>query len=98
MASFQEVLFVFQISNSQKKIFQKNILNLKFKIPAHNSIMLWAGILNFKFRIVFWNIFLEIGRFEKRIALSEKETPLAFIFEIMYDSHMRLRRNNEIWQ
>ena len=42
--------------------------------------------------------FLEIGRFEKRIALFEKKPPLAFIFEIMYDSHMRLRRNNEIWQ
>ena len=42
---------------SKKKIFQKTILNLKFKIPAQNSIMLWAGILNFKFKIVFWNIF-----------------------------------------
>ena len=30
---------------------------MKFKIPAHNIIILWAGILNFKFRIVFWNIF-----------------------------------------
>ena len=35
---------------------QKTILNLKFKIPAHNIILLWVGILNFKFRIVFWNI------------------------------------------
>ena len=33
--------------------------------------------LNFKFRIVFWNVFsLEIGRFEKHIALSEKKPPL----------------------
>ena len=38
---------------SKKEIFQKTILNLKFKIPAHNSIMLWAGILNFKVRIAF---------------------------------------------
>mgnify|MGYP007022731055 CR=1 FL=1 len=55
---------------SPKRIFQKTILNFKFKIPAQNSIMLWAGILNFKFRTVFWNIFfLEIWRFEKRITL-----------------------------
>ena len=25
---------------------------MKFKIPAYNSIVLWAGILNFKCRIV----------------------------------------------
>ena len=42
---------------SPKQLFQKNTLTLKFKIPNHNSIMLWAGILNFKFRIVFWNMF-----------------------------------------
>ena len=34
--------------NLQKEIFQKAILNLKFKIPAHNSKMLWAGISNFQ--------------------------------------------------
>ena len=33
-----------RFSNLQNKIFQKTILDLKFKIPAHNSIMLWAGI------------------------------------------------------
>ena len=60
----------FKSPNLQKKIFQKTILDLKFKIPALNSILLWAGILNFKFRIVFWIIFF--WRFEKRIALSEK--------------------------
>ena len=64
---FQKVQFVLQIS---KKIFQKTFLNLKFKIPDHNIILLWAGISNFKFRIVFWNIIF--GRFEKQIALSEK--------------------------
>ena len=37
--------------------------------------MLLAGNLNFKLRIVFWNIFF--WRFEKRIALSEKKPPLA---------------------
>ena len=57
VAFFQKVRFIFQISQSPKKIFQKTILNLKFKIPTHNIILLWGGILNFKFRIVFWNIF-----------------------------------------
>ena len=51
---------------------QKTILNLKFKILTNNIILLWAGILNFKFRIVFGIYFGEIGRFEKRIALSAK--------------------------
>ena len=42
---------------SIRKIFQKNILNLKFRIHAFNSIKyVMAGILNFKFRIVFWNV------------------------------------------
>ena len=50
---FQKELFVFQISKSPQKYSKKTILNLKFKIPAHNSSMFWAGILNFKFRIVF---------------------------------------------
>ena len=31
----QRVRFVFQISKSQKKLFQKTILSLKFEIPAH---------------------------------------------------------------
>ena len=58
---------------SKKKIFKKTILNLKFEILAHNITLLWAEILNFKFRIVFLNIFFgEVWRFEKRIALSEK--------------------------
>ena len=61
-------------SNLQKNIFQKTILDLKFKFPAHFSILLLAGNLNFKFRIVFWNIFF--WRFEKHIALSEKKPSL----------------------
>ena len=56
------------------KIFQKTILSLKFKFPANYSILLLAGNLNFKFRIVFWNIFF--WRFKKRIVLSEKKPPL----------------------
>ena len=36
-------------------------------------LLLLVGNLNFKFRIVFWNIStLDIGRFEKHITLSEK--------------------------
>ena len=54
---FQKMWFVFQISKSQKKIFQKTILSLKVEFPANNNKMFWAGNLNFKFMIVFWNIF-----------------------------------------
>ena len=63
----------FKSPNLKKKIFQKTILSLKFKFPANYSVLLLAGNLNFKFRIVFGNIFFwEILRFEKHIALSEK--------------------------
>ena len=57
VAFFQKVWFFIKSPNLSKKN-QKTILNLKFKIPAHNIIPLWAGILNFKFRIVFRNFFL----------------------------------------
>ena len=60
---------------SKKKI-EKTILNLKFKFPAKNTLLLLARNLNFKLRIVFWIFFLEIWRFEKRITLSEKKPPL----------------------
>ena len=56
VAFFRKCDSFFRSPNLEKKIFQKTILNLKFKIPAQNSIMLWAGILNFKFKIVFWNV------------------------------------------
>ena len=55
----------------------KKYLELKFKTPANNIIPSWAGILNFMFRIVFWDIILvDIGRFERLVALSEKKPPL----------------------
>ena len=60
----------------KKKIFQKTILNLKFKFPAKNTLLLLAGNLNFKLRIVFCIFFFEIWKFEKRITLSEKKPPL----------------------
>ena len=34
---FQKVQYVLQVSKSQKKIFQKTILNLKFKFPVNIS-------------------------------------------------------------
>ena len=75
---FSERAMFFQISKSrEKKIFQKTILSLKFKFLANNSKVLLAEKLNFKLRIVFWNIsFFEIWRSEKRIALSEKKKHL----------------------
>ena len=57
-------------SNLQKNIFQKTILELKFKFPANNNFLLMAGNLNFKLRIVFWNIFFE--DLKKQIAPSKK--------------------------
>ena len=41
--------------------FKKTILNMKFKFQVQDS---------------FLNFFFEIWRFERRIALSEKKTPL----------------------
>ena len=42
--------------------------------------VIWAGISNFKFKIVIWsNLF---WRFEKRISLSEKKPPLTLGEEI----------------
>ena len=59
---------------SKIKDIQKNYPELEIWICC---LLLLAGNLNFKFRIVFWNIFIfEIGRFEKHIALSEKKPPL----------------------
>ena len=40
---FQKVRFVFQISKSQEKIFQKTILSLKFNFPANNTLLLKFG-------------------------------------------------------
>ena len=70
----------FRSPNFEKKIFQKIILNLKFKIPAQNSIMLLAGILNFKFKIVFWNIFFSRFGDVKNKSHFLKKTPLEDFF------------------
>ena len=79
VAFFRKYDEFFKSPNLQKKYSKKTILNLKFKIPAHNSIMLWAGILDFKFRIVIWNTIF--WRFEKHIFL-KKKPPLGFwVFE-----------------
>ena len=49
--------FIFQISKFPKKnVPKKTILSLKFKFPAKNILLLFAGNLNFKLRIVFGNI------------------------------------------
>jgi len=55
-------------------LFQKAILSLQFEIPAHISKQL---IFKFQAQDSFleW-FFWEIGRFEKRISLSEKRQPL----------------------
>ena len=60
---------------SKIRIFQKTILSLKFKFPANYSILLLAGNLNFKFRIVFLEYFY-FGDLKNEFALSEKKPPL----------------------
>ena len=75
VAFFQKVWFVFQISKSPKKKYSKTtILNLKFKFPAQNTLLLLAGNLNFKLRIVFWNIFF--GDLKNKLHFLKKKTPL----------------------
>ena len=60
---------------SKEKIFQKTILNFKFKFPAKNPLLLLAGNLNFKLRIVFWNIFFwRFGDLKKTSHFLEKKT------------------------
>ena len=71
MAFFQKVRFVFQISKSPKKNIPNYYPELEIWICC---LLLLVGNLNFKFRIVFWNI--SFWRFEKWIALSEKKPPL----------------------
>ena len=62
-----------------KENYSKKLsLASKFKYPANYSILLLAGNLNFKLIIAFWNIFLEIWRFKKYIALSEKKPLLVW--------------------
>ena len=62
-----------RFSNLQisKKKIQKTILNLKFKFPTKNTVI--GGKFKFQVQDSFLEYsFLEIWRFEKRIALSEK--------------------------
>ena len=67
VAFFQKVRFVFQIS---KKITPNHYPELEIWISC---LLWWAGISNFKFRIVIWSkSFLKIWRFEKRTSFSEK--------------------------
>ena len=71
-------------SNLQKKIFQKAILNLKFRFPANNSKQKMAGNLNFKLRIVFWYIFfwdLEIWKMNR--TFWKKPPLIKFIMQII---------------
>ena len=62
VAFFRKSDVFFNFPNLQKKIFQKTILNLKFKFQPQDSFLEY--------------IFLEIWRFEKQIALSERKPPL----------------------
>ena len=87
---FSESVIRFSNLPISKKIFQKTILSLKFKFPAYNALLLLAGNSNLKFRVVFRNIFLEIWRFEKHIALSEKNPPLQQDLKMVSWAHYEL--------
>ena len=63
----------FQIFQCLKTSIPKNYPELEIWISC---LQIWAGISNLKLRIVFLIIFWEIGRFEKRISLSENKAPL----------------------
>ena len=53
VAFFQKVRFVFQISQSPQKLFQKTIPSLKFEIPASEFIGLnWT----YNLKIKSWNL------------------------------------------
>ena len=75
---FSENAIRFSILQISKKIFQKTILQLKFKFLANDSKVLLAGNLNFKLRIVFF----EIWRSKKRIALSGKKATLQVLTDV----------------
>ena len=72
-------------SNLPKKIFEKTILNLKFKFPTNNPLPLLAGNLNFKFRIVFWNIFFRtFGDLKKESHFLKKKPPLGHSYRLRF--------------
>ena len=71
------VIRFFKSPNFQKERFQKTILDLKFKFPSSNTLLLLAGNLNFKFRIVFWNFFfLRFGVLKNTWYFLKKKPPL----------------------
>ena len=87
--------FVFQISK---------IKNLPNYYPEHEiwicCLLLLAGNLNFKFRIVIWNIFLEIWRFEKHIALFENKPHIKKVVHIFHKSKFytwNALSKNKVW-
>ena len=73
MAFFQKVRFAFQISQSPKKIIPKNYPELEIWISC---LLKWAGISNFKLRIVFWNIFFfgRLGDLKNKSHFLKKST------------------------
>ena len=68
------------IPNLEKKIFQKTILHLTYKIPSQTKQYYVMGG-NFKFQVqdsFFGIFFFKIWRSKKRIALSGKKPSLKF--------------------
>ena len=87
VAFFQKVRFVFQISKSQKK---KESKKLSWIYNFHHNTVLGG---NFKFQVgdsFLKYFFLDIWRFENRIALSEKKPPLADIVCVKVTSNSNM--------
>ena len=76
--------FFFQISKSLKNT-PNHYPELEIWLSC---LLLWAGISNFRFRIVIWsNLF---WRFEKRISLSEKKPPLTCSCRFLLSNNLSL--------
>ena len=63
-----------RFSNLQRKCSKNLSWTWNLKLPPI-TVMLWAGILNFKFRIVFWNIFFwRFGDLKNELHFLKKAT------------------------
>ena len=75
-------MFFLNLQVSKRKVFQKTILNLKFKFPAKNT-----SVIGGKFKFQAWDsyldFFLVIWRFEKQITLSEIKSPIGALMGVI---------------
>ena len=86
---------VIHFSKLQNK-YSKSLLILSLKFEYLSCLLLWVGKSNFKFRIVIWNIFLEIWQ---RHRTFWKEATFRYLESTMsYPRPKRPRNNSYIMQ